>query len=215
MRVVRTFILVLAAAAISFGTDHDPRPDVSEDVFNWENLEVLSTNREEPHAQIHPFPSDSAALHLDRSDSPGVLSLDGTWKFYWVPKPADRPLDFFEPGYDDDSWDEIEQQITFPVERSIAGLPDLDGVRGTLVELDALEQMIQSQIIKVGGRQRDVDWTESVLMQRDTQLRAKLSLERDADIAQVSADLAAAEMSYQSSLLVTSKLFQANLMMYL
>ena len=108
MRVVRTVILVLAAAAISFGTDHDPRPDVSEDVFNWENLEVLSTNREEPHAQIHPFPSDSAALHLDRSDSPGVLSLDGTWKFYWVPKPADRPLDFFEPGYDDDSWDEIE-----------------------------------------------------------------------------------------------------------
>ena len=52
-------------------------------------------------------------------------------------------------------------------------------------------------------------------MQRDTELRSKLSLERDADVAEVSAALAQAEMSYQSSLLVTSKLFQSNLMMYL
>jgi flagellar hook-associated protein 3 FlgL len=88
-------------------------------------------------------------------------------------------------------------------------------IRGSLVELDALGQLMQSLIIKTGGRQQDLEWTESVLMQRDTQLRAKLSLERDADVAQVSADLAAAEMSYQSSLLVTSRLFQANLMMYL
>ena len=60
-----------------------------------------------------------------------------------------------------------------------------------------------------------MDWVRSLLMQRDEQLRGKLSLERDADLAQVSSDLAQAEMSYQSSLLVTSKLFQANLMMYL
>jgi len=92
---------------------------------------------------------------------------------------------------------------------------DPDGIRGILVEVDALEQMLQMQMIKVGGRQQDVEWTEALLMQRDTQLRAKLSLERDADVAQVSVDLAAAEMSYQSSLLVTSKLFQSNLMMYL
>ncbi|HOX26466.1 MAG TPA: flagellar hook-associated protein FlgL [Candidatus Krumholzibacteria bacterium] len=92
---------------------------------------------------------------------------------------------------------------------------DPDAIRGLLVEVDALEQMLQTQLIKVGGRQQDFDWTEALLMQRDTQLRAKLSLERDADVAQVSVDLAAAQMSYQSSLLVTSRLFQANLMMYL
>ena len=92
---------------------------------------------------------------------------------------------------------------------------DPTAVRGSLVELEALEQMIHSQLIKVGGRQQDLDWNEMLLMQRDTQLRSKLSLERDADVAKVSADLAAAEMSYQSSLLVTSRLFQSNLMMYL
>jgi len=92
---------------------------------------------------------------------------------------------------------------------------DPDAIRGVLVEVDSLEQMIQAQLIKVGGRQQDMEWASGLLMQRDTQLRAKLSLERDADVAKVSAELAAAEMSYQSSLLVTSKLFQSNLMMYL
>lgn len=92
---------------------------------------------------------------------------------------------------------------------------DTEAIHDALVEIEQLESLVQSQIIKTGGRQQDVEWTESLLLQRDTQLRAKLSLERDADVAQVSADLAQAETSYQSSLLVTSKLFQSNLMMYL
>jgi len=92
---------------------------------------------------------------------------------------------------------------------------DPQAIRGSLVEVEALEQMVQSLLIKIGGRQQDFEWIETVLMQRDTQLRSKLSLERDADVAKVSSELAAAEMSYQSSLLVTSRLFQANLMMYL
>lgn len=99
--------------------------------------------------------------------------------------------------------------------RAALAADDPAAVRGSLVELEALGRMMQSQIIKIGGRQQDLEWVESILMARDTQLRAKLSLERDADVAQVSADLAAAEMSYQSSLLVTSRLFQSNLMMYL
>jgi flagellin-like hook-associated protein FlgL len=92
---------------------------------------------------------------------------------------------------------------------------DTDGIRGSLVELEALEQLVQDRLVVVGGRQRDLEWSEALLRQRETQLTARLSLERDADVARVSADLAQAETSYQSSLLVTSRLFQANLMMYL
>jgi flagellin-like hook-associated protein FlgL len=99
--------------------------------------------------------------------------------------------------------------------RAALDADDPTAIRGSLVELEALEQMIHSQLIKVGGRQQDLDWNEMLLMQRDTQLRSKLSLEQDADVAKVASDLAAAEMSYQSSLLVTSRLFQSNLMMYL
>jgi flagellin-like hook-associated protein FlgL len=99
--------------------------------------------------------------------------------------------------------------------RNALAADDPDAVRAVLVELEELEQMIQSQLITVGGRELDVAWTESLLMQRDVQLQAKLSLERDADVAEVSAALAQAETSYQASLLVSSKLFQTNLMMYL
>lgn len=99
--------------------------------------------------------------------------------------------------------------------RVALGNNDPAAIRSVLVELAQLEQLIQTQLITNGGRQQDVEWTQGVLMQRDTQLRAKLSLERDADVAEVSAALAQAETSYQSSLLVTSKLFQSNLMMYL
>lgn len=99
--------------------------------------------------------------------------------------------------------------------RVALGNNDPDAIRSVLVELAQLEQLIQTQLITNGGRQQDVEWTQGVLMQRDTQLRAKLSLERDADVAEVSSALAQAETSYQSSLLVTSKLFQSNLMMYL
>jgi flagellar hook-associated protein 3 FlgL len=99
--------------------------------------------------------------------------------------------------------------------RAALAADDTGAIRGSLVELEALGRKLQSLIIKVGGRQQDLEWMQTILMGRDTQLRTRLSLERDADVAQVSADLAAAEMSYQSSLLVTSRLFQANLMMYL
>jgi len=92
---------------------------------------------------------------------------------------------------------------------------DKDAIRGAMTELQALESLVQGHMMRLGGRQNDLDWSYGLLQQRDEQLRGKLSLERDADVAQVSAGLAQAEMSYRSSLLVTSKLFQTNLMMYL
>lgn len=92
---------------------------------------------------------------------------------------------------------------------------DEAAVRGAMTEIAALEAMVHVQMIKIGGRQNDMEWADAVLRQRDEQLQGKLSLERDADVAQVSSDLSQAQMSYQSSLLVTARLFQTNLMMYL
>ncbi|MDR2682807.1 MAG: DUF4981 domain-containing protein, partial [Dysgonamonadaceae bacterium] len=42
------------------------------------------------------------------SASPYYLSLDGTWKFNWHKKPADKPEGFFQPGYDHSQWDSIQ-----------------------------------------------------------------------------------------------------------
>ena len=92
---------------------------------------------------------------------------------------------------------------------------DKDAVRSTMSELNSIENTIYQLIMKNGGRQKDLDWSEGILRQRDERLQSNLSLEYDADIAQVAADLSHAETSYQASLLVTSKLYSANLMQYL
>ncbi len=92
---------------------------------------------------------------------------------------------------------------------------DQDGIRNALQELKSVENMVYQMMMKVGGRQVDLDWSDSILRQRDERLRANLALEQDADVAQVAADLSRAETSYQASLLVTSKLYESNLMQYL
>jgi len=92
---------------------------------------------------------------------------------------------------------------------------DPDAIRAFLTELGAVEETVYGEIIRTGGRKRDMDWIGGVLRQRDERLRSSLAVERDADVAQVSADLSRAETIYQASLLVTSRMFDANLMMYL
>jgi flagellin-like hook-associated protein FlgL len=92
---------------------------------------------------------------------------------------------------------------------------DQPRVRRALDELAALERLVGAQLVVVGGRQDDLDWVDSLLRQRDERLQASLAYERDADIATLSADLSRAEAGYQASLMVTSQLFEYNLMMFL
>ncbi len=88
-------------------------------------------------------------------------------------------------------------------------------IHSAMTELEALEETIKAEIIRVGGRQNKMDWIETILMQTDERLRSDLSLEVDADVAQVASDLSRAESVYQAGLLVTSQLFDQNLIMYL
>ncbi len=92
---------------------------------------------------------------------------------------------------------------------------DKTAVRGIAGELEQLEGMVYRLLMQVGGRQTDLDWADELLRQRDERLRANLSLEQDVDVAQVAANLSRAETSYQASLMVTSRLYQMNLMDFL
>ena len=60
----------------------------------WEDVRVASRNTEAPHAWFLPFDSEDGARQAHFRNSPWVQSLNGTWKFKWVPKPADRPAGF-------------------------------------------------------------------------------------------------------------------------
>ena len=73
---------------------------------DWENPAVFAEGRLAPRATAHPYDSKDAAREGDYEASPYYRSLNGTWKFRFSPKPADRPADFYKAGYDTSAWDD-------------------------------------------------------------------------------------------------------------
>lgn len=78
-----------------------------EAIYDWENPSVLERNRRAPHATLTAYPNTELALRGNPHNSPFFLSLNGTWKFRWVKKPADRNVDFYRTDYNDADWDTI------------------------------------------------------------------------------------------------------------
>jgi beta-galactosidase len=79
---------------------HDTKPD-------WENFSVLEINREAAHAAYIPFAGEAQALEGHREKSSYFLSLNGHWKFHWVPRPEERPVNFYQTDFDDVFWKTI------------------------------------------------------------------------------------------------------------
>jgi len=77
------------------------------EVPDWENPDVIGINKEPAHCTLIPYGDARAALGCNREASPFYKSLNGEWKFNWVRKPADRPMDFYKAGYDVSGWKEI------------------------------------------------------------------------------------------------------------
>lgn len=73
----------------------------------WNNLKVLNVNKEKLHSYFVPFESKEKAFPGDEAKSAFYYSLNGVWKFNHVTKPANRPLNFFEEGYNTSGWNEI------------------------------------------------------------------------------------------------------------
>src|SRR5271165_4216500 len=72
-----------------------------------EDTECLGLNKEPAHATLMPYGSLKEALAANRHASTFCRSLNGPWKFNWVPHPAQRPVDFYKPEFDVSAWKEI------------------------------------------------------------------------------------------------------------
>ena len=72
-----------------------------------ENPELLGINKEPYHATLMPYANLKEALVAKRHASSFSQSLNGDWKFNWVPTPEKRPVDFYKPDYDVSNWKEI------------------------------------------------------------------------------------------------------------
>ena len=93
-------LAAISAAASACLEQPEPAP-------YWEDPAVFAENREPPRASFTPFPTLARWIDRRPEDSPFRLSLNGNWRFHWVPRPSERPTDFFEPDFDASAWDII------------------------------------------------------------------------------------------------------------
>lgn len=73
----------------------------------WESPELLSLNKEQPRAYFFSFQGKEDARKVLPENSRFWKSLNGQWKFHWAPNPDERPQNFYQPGFDASSWDQI------------------------------------------------------------------------------------------------------------
>ena len=83
----------------------------------WENETIFQENKELGHATYIPYSSTADMLTDDYYEKPWLQpssslykSLNGSWKFYFVEEPSQRPTSFFTEPFDASTWDDI----TFP-----------------------------------------------------------------------------------------------------
>jgi len=73
----------------------------------WEDPSALDWHKEQPHPTFMFYDDRTKALEDIYDQSPYYRSLNGTWKFNYVDKPADRPLDFYKQDFKDNGWSAI------------------------------------------------------------------------------------------------------------
>ncbi len=106
-RVLFQMLGVIAVLSTAYGQLQPVSGNISIEVPDWENPQVIDQNKEPGHCTLVPYPDTDSALQCERLASEFYKSLNGEWKFNWVSKPSDRPVDFYKPGYDVSKWDEI------------------------------------------------------------------------------------------------------------
>ena len=99
--------------------------------------------------------------------------------------------------------------------RDALNATDHDAIRRAVGELEAIETNLLQLEMQVGSRENMLDWMEGLNIDRDYNLNRNLAEVRDADLVQVTSELAQAEVNYQASLAVASDLLQMSLFDYL
>ena len=81
-----------------------------------EDPRCLGINKQPYHTTLMPYAGLKEALRLNRHASSFCQSLNGTWKFNYVPWPQQRPVDFYKPSYDVSTWKDIKVPSNWQVE---------------------------------------------------------------------------------------------------
>ncbi len=73
----------------------------------WLDTEVNQINRKETVADYFAYRDMASAVNGDKSRSDLFLSMEGKWKFNFVPNADERPDGFYKADFDDSRWAEF------------------------------------------------------------------------------------------------------------
>ena len=83
--------------------------------WEWQSVDSLSLNKEQPHAWFFSFESVEQARKILPEHSKYWQSLDGEWAFHWAPNPDERPKNFFETSFDVSGWDKVQVPMNWNI----------------------------------------------------------------------------------------------------
>ena len=73
----------------------------------WKDPTINEVNRIPMHTNYFAYESADMAKKGVKENSANFMSLNGTWKFFWVKDADARPTDFWKPGFNDKGWNDL------------------------------------------------------------------------------------------------------------
>lgn len=80
----------------------------SQSFKEWQNPNVNEINRALMHTNFFAYESIEAANKAEKEKSENFMTLNGTWKFFWVENADQSPTGFYCVGFNDKGWDDFQ-----------------------------------------------------------------------------------------------------------
>ncbi len=74
----------------------------------WQDESVNEINRAAMHTHFFAYENAEKAGGDVKENSKNFMSMNGSWKFFWVKNADQRPTDFWKVGYNDKGWDDMK-----------------------------------------------------------------------------------------------------------
>ena len=106
---MRTSLFTLALSlAVAIGSAFESKAQTASALPYWQDVQTVAVNREAPRTDFMSYPNRESALTMRYENSPYYLSLNGTWKFYFVDSYKQLPADITDPAMSTASWKDIQ-----------------------------------------------------------------------------------------------------------
>ncbi|MFT4152308.1 glycoside hydrolase family 2 TIM barrel-domain containing protein [Parafilimonas sp.] len=97
----KNYLLLLLLFALPVASLAQPQAN------SWEDETLFEKNKEKPHTSFLLYSNEADAINDDYSNSPYYKSLNGIWKFVYAADPDTRIKNFYEPGLNTQTWNDI------------------------------------------------------------------------------------------------------------